>query len=371
MQRIIGLTGSLASGCTTVANHLHQKGLKSISVSREVLAPLAKKHGAPFSTRYEKQKFGNQARRELRLEYRNALTESIRTTGEAVVIECLRNPIEIDFLREEFPNFYLLALYAPKVERKSRYKGDDFDECDQRDEGEADKLGQQVRKCVNVADIVLNNSHHWGHSGHSTAFLTRLDSFVRLLDSPHRAPTDEELIMHLAYSVSLQSNCIQRQVGAVIVDSRFRIQSLGFNDVPAQSESCFDLTSNCYRKTKQQELVRDVCWEFKFCPFCGSNPDFKADLFDNTGRTPGKSDFLCGSCHRDISNLFRGRNLDYCRSLHAEENAILANPFLSARTSKSDAIYIFATTFPCMLCAKRDCTFGYLKSLLCGTVPGV
>lgn len=163
IKRIIGLTGSLGSGCTTSAKYLRDKeGYEHISISNDVLKQLADKYKHPFSTREQKQDFGNYARAEKREEYLTALIEAVHNKGEKITIECFRNPIEIDALRDYYPHFYLIALYAPKELRKSRQKEEKFDLLDTRDTGEhEDKLGQQVRRCVNNADIVLDNSPSW------------------------------------------------------------------------------------------------------------------------------------------------------------------------------------------------------------------
>jgi len=44
-------------------------------------------------------------------------------------------------------------------------------------------------------------------------------------------------------------------------------------------------------------------------------------------------------------------SLDYCRALHAEENAILQNAIIGGMGIKGGTIY--TTSFPCELCAKQ------------------
>lgn len=370
---IYGLTGPLGSGCTTTADYLEKKGCQKISISKDILAPLAKVHSKPFSTRKEKQDFGNFAREHLKTEFKENLLKKISEAGDEIVIECFRNPIEIDFLRDEYPHFYLFALYAHKDKRSKRKiaQGEsDFEKCDKRDQGEKDKYGQQVRKCVTQSDIVLNNSYDWRHIDDADAFFERVDDYRRLLKDPYRKPTHHEMNMHLAYSVSLHSLCIQRQVGAVITDGDYQVLSVGFNDAPPQSESCFELYSQCYRKMKKKENLVGICKKITFCPFCGHDLSFKEDLF-NDPKILTDNAFFCSNCKRDLSEvLASGKELDLCRSLHAEENAILSNPYLSDRLhSRTKGMIIFTTTFPCMLCAKKIAKSGIKRVIFVEPYP--
>lgn len=361
IKRIIGFTGSLGSGCTTSAKYLRDKqGYEHISISNDVLKPLADKYKHLFSTREQKQDFGNYARTEKRKEYLKALVEAVQNKGEKITIECFRNPIEIDALRDYYPHFYLIALYAPKELRKSRQKEDKFDLLDTRDSGEhEDKLGQQVRRCVNNADIVLDNSHSWEVVDDADDYFSKLMEFVKILEYPFRAPSEKEVIMHLAYSVSLLSSCIQRQVGAVITNENYRVLSTGNNNVPHASESCFDLHSECYRIKRKEEHLPSI----SFCPFCGKELKAQLELLVKENRY--MSDLRCDKCGKDIFELISpSKELEYCRSLHAEENAILSNPYTaSSYNSKNNNMILFTTTFPCMLCAKKIASAG-IKHLI-------
>lgn len=358
-KKIIGFTGSLGSGCTTSAKKLQELGYGYISISEDILAPMSKKHGYSFNTGEEKQNFGNYVREKIRKEYKEAFLEIVNERGDEVVIECLRNPIEIDFLRDEFPHFYLIALYAPKPLRKIRKKVNDFDKLDKRDSGEKNKLGQQVRKCVNNADIVIDNSTSWDTIDSAKDFFEKLNSYIRLLKEPYRGPTEKEMLMHLAYSVSLHSKCIERQVGAVIADENYKVLSTGYNDVPKESEPCFDLYSECYRKIKKRKNLVTI----KFCPACGSELTLQYDLLDQG--VVEEAVKKCKKCEKNLSDIFSmGKELDYCRSLHAEENAILSNHYTSDYFyNKNKKMILFTTTFPCMLCAKKIANSG-IKHLL-------
>jgi deoxycytidylate deaminase len=376
---IIGLTGSLGSGCTATADYLAGIGYKCISISGDILEPLAKKHRLSFSTREEKQDFGNHVRKTktLKEEYEKRLLDLIDCDETDIAIECFRNPLEIKWLRDKYPHFYLIALFASKSERKRRKEEQgetDFDKSDERDqaEKEEEEFGQQVRKCVTRADVVLDNTAPWRHKDDETDFFERkVGLYLKLLKEPVRAPSDNELLMHLAYSVSLKSLCIERQVGAVIADENYRVLSTGYNDVPYSSEPCYDIYSQCYRKIKKKEALQSVCRIIKHCPYCGGDLNFKEELFSSEPKTISDDAFVCNKCGNNLNSILSaGKGLDFCRSLHAEENAILSNPYLADRLRKTDSgLIIFTTTFPCMLCAKQIANSGIKKIIFVEPYP--
>ena len=131
------------------------------------------------------------------------------------VIECFRNPYEIEFFRSRYSEFYLLSISADKSTREKRV-GEYFNESrDKRDEGKDKKVDElfklDVRSCVLLSDIALINNDDGKQE-----FYNKLLKFFALIRNPGCiTPNDNELYMHIAYSHSLKSTCISRKVGAV------------------------------------------------------------------------------------------------------------------------------------------------------------
>lgn len=164
---IIGLTGPMGSGKTTVVNVLLKLGYKLITLSDMV--------------REECQKLGVKEERENLMNVGQNLRrkggpgilavralERVKSAGgDKWIIDGIRNPAEVEVLRKE-PDFILLANTAPEdmiIERiRSRKRSDDtFDETSirrklRREWGEGEpENGQQVGKCVEMADYVFEN----------------------------------------------------------------------------------------------------------------------------------------------------------------------------------------------------------------------
>lgn len=188
------------------------------------------------------------------------------------VVDCLRNPYEVEYLKREFANFYLLSLHAERETRKlriinaakrklNRELAEDekneviknFEKADERDSGKSIKgaevrYKQNVTKCVQISDIAISNEKEWiipTLENREEAENVLLD-FCRkplrimcLILSPGCIkPSSDEMFMNMAYTMAVKSNCISRQVGAVIVGPKGYVVGAGWNDVGEHKISC-------------------------------------------------------------------------------------------------------------------------------------
>ena len=106
--------------------------------------------------------------------------------------------------------------------------------------------------------------------------------------------------MKITHLTSQRSNCIKRKVGAIIVKDN-RILSQGYNGTPSGFVNCFD--GGCKR---------------------------------------------CNEQYYDSGKENKGKDLDLCICLHAEENCLL---FVSKNDLLDSTIY--TTLFPCIGCLKK------------------
>ena len=136
--------------------------------------------------------------------------------------------------------------------------------------------------------------------------------------------------MSMAYANSMRSSCLQRKVGALIIDTFGNVFSSGYNEVPSLERPCDNIYGECYRKHIRKDLRDKICELLK-----------DENVADN------------------ISDIVKNNSkmLDYCRALHAEENAIVNMARLSVSVDLSKST-LYTTTYPCNLCANKIAQVG-------------
>lgn len=170
-SKVVGVVGQIATGKGVLVNQLTGHfGFISLSLSSIVHAELEKK-GIKKYTRQMLQDTGDKLRREeggdvLVRRTLNRLNQLNRSDN--IVIEGIRNPAEIEFLKKN-PNFILIGI---KANRKLRFKRvlsrgkkwdpknyEEFLKVDRRDIGIGqNSSGQQVGKCLAYCDYILTNN---------------------------------------------------------------------------------------------------------------------------------------------------------------------------------------------------------------------
>ena len=106
-----------------------------------------------------------------------------------------------------------------------------------------------------------------------------------------------DYFLEIAKTVALRSNCIRAQVGAVIVGEDKKIKATGYNGTPSKVVSCAEI----------------------------------------------------GKCYRIENNIPSGTRYETCRSIHAEQNAIIQ---AGQDRCKDGTMYIWGHNFICILCKR-------------------
>ncbi len=106
-----------------------------------------------------------------------------------------------------------------------------------------------------------------------------------------------EYFLQIAKTVALRSNCIRAQVGAVVVGEDKKIKATGYNGTPSKVVSCAEI----------------------------------------------------GKCYRIENNIPSGTRYETCRSIHAEQNAIIQ---AGQDRCKDGTMYIWGHNFICILCKR-------------------
>ncbi|MFZ4400075.1 MAG: AAA family ATPase [Bacteroidales bacterium] len=164
---IIGITGTLGAGKGTIVEYLvNQKNFthysvrsflieeiesREMQVNRDSMVIIANELRAKHSPSYVTDQL-----------YFKALI-----SGENCVIESIRTPGEVDSLREK-ANFFLFAIDAPSQLRYERIllrnsetdniNYETFVQNEQREMNTSDPAKQNLRKCIEMADFIFENS---------------------------------------------------------------------------------------------------------------------------------------------------------------------------------------------------------------------
>lgn len=272
------------------------------------------------------------------------------------IIRSLKHPDEAETLRQVYgPGFFLLAI-SSTVENRKKYfttlKGiSDQEEIERliaRDDKESDDCGQQTRKVFELADAFVTTD------GEETLEIQLARVVDLLFSNPYISPTQEEYAMFMAYSASLRSADLARQVGAVILNQYGDIISAGANDVPKYGGGLYWPDGNDKRDYKvgfdsnEKEKIGIV-----------------EDIVHRLNSKASEDDVNDAIWKLRDSKLMRNIT-EYGRSVHAEMEAITA----SARNGVSvRGGRLYTTTYPCHNCAKHIVAAGIKEVIFIEPYP--
>ncbi|MFI7866615.1 MULTISPECIES: anti-phage dCTP deaminase [Ectopseudomonas] len=263
------------------------------------------------------------------------------------LIDQLKNPAEIELLKLVYGNlFYLVGVLSPQeirlnqLIRVERISAPDAQALISRDRDDNKKHGQRLEKTIQKADYFIRNNHD-----NSSNLKAPCERFVHLVHGKNGiTPTCEESGMYAAFSASLKSACLSRQVGAAIADQAGNIISLGWNDVPKFGGGLY--TSD--DKGKDQR-----------CIYHGSkcfNDEYKSRLISDIVSIVEQQCVLTAAGRQDLANLIleetrAGSIIEYSRAIHAEMEAILG--LARHQGVSSNGCTLYTTTYPCHNCARH------------------
>jgi deoxycytidylate deaminase len=370
-ELVIGVVGAIGTDHAKLANILEARlkvigyQVTQIGITSDVI-PKFEKVAASFPNNYDRYEklmnAGNSARAKSRRNdilalgaaaYISALREK-DTSGfpqlkprHAYIIRSLKHPDEVLRLRQIYANgFYLLGAYSDLKRRtdhlisEKRISASQASALIKRDEDEHLDCGQRVADTYHLSDFFVQLDGMEDKTKYSVWRILDL-----LFRNPYVTPTFDEYAMFLAFSASLRSADLSRQVGAV-VSRRNEIIATGANDCPkfggGQYWPELDLASQRIidveggrdytlkkdsNKIEQQRIIEEIA----------------TDINDVTPEITQKV--------REA--LFRSRITDlteFGRVVHAEMEAILS---CGRNGISTRGTTLYSTTFPCHNCAKH------------------
>ncbi|NGM62695.1 hypothetical protein G5B30_12295 [Sphingobacterium sp. SGG-5] len=320
-----------------------------------------------------------------------------------VVIDSLKNSLEINFFRERYSGFYLIASrkdeelsrsYLKNKIAKMGFEGEKADDILKKikliDEAHYQikdfKIGKfttpDVENCIQKADYYIyaddNSSNEEEYNPTKFQYLSlelQLLKFLALVQKPGIVTASAiERSMQLAFSSKYNSGCISRQVGAVVTDINYSVKSVGWNEVPQGQTPC------SLRNLKElvNEEAPSVYSEYEKQGGDYSGKQFKAKVKETLISAYGEeSNFFnnlnghnCPYCFKDFHNAYEGKeNQVHTRSLHAEENAMLQISKFGGQGLSGGIL--FTTASPCELCSKKAFQLGIKKVFYIDPYPGI
>ena len=306
-----------------------------------------------------------------------------RSTPARIVIDALRNPFEIEYYRQRFASFLLLAVTTPDDDRRTRLSikvnlnsteikkldGKEYPTENKPLAGVTQFVSQNIQACLEKADIFIRNPGPAkdGSVADLKEVTRQLVTFVCLIQHPGLVtPTKIERCMQIAYSARANSGCISRQVGATITDESFSVKAVGWNDVPAGQVPCIFRKAEDLLANNDQEAFSD--YELKDERF-RSHMDGRYKRFDLVSASGRPSAYCFKSEYNALEHPKMKGNQVHTRALHAEENA-----FLQLSKYGSGGIeggILFSTASPCELCSKKAYQLGISKIFYIDPYPGI
>jgi dCMP deaminase len=292
----IGVAGLNASGKTEVVQILESRSFYGVSLSDVIREDLRRDGLEP--TREQMIERG----RALRDRFGpGILAERVIATlppDRNHVIDSIRHPAEVEAFRQARDWVLLWVETSPETRyERLRARGrvgeeisfERFQDLQQQELESPDASGQQLLAVRELADEVIENEGTVEDLRATVQRVLEGRLFFRA------RPSWDEYFMSIARVVASRSNCIKRNVGAVVVSDR-RLISTGYNGTPRGVRNCNE-----------------------------------------------------GGCPRCSSGAEAGTRLDECLCSHAEENAITQSAYHGVSVRGAS---VYTTFSPCLICTK-------------------
>lgn len=222
---------------------------------------------------------------------------------------------------------------------------------------------QDVVTCIENADIFVTRDYKETNWRYDQQLIRQLGRVVVLIFHPGvLTPTRIERCMQIAMTAKLNSGCLSRQVGAVVTDKDYNILSLGWNDAPCGAESC--LRRNFFDLARKSDKKAYSTYELENEEYRSYVDKVKSVLSPRMTELKG---LPMAFCFKDIyQDIIRQRDQIYTRALHGEERALAA-----CDNERAKGGYLFTTSSPCELCAKRAKEAGISRIYYIEQYPGI
>lgn len=305
----------------------------------------------------------------------NDPTASTPLVNTCLIVDSLKTPSEIDLLRAVYGDrFLVISAYAPRetrvdslerlivespISQAERPQAKALAETTvARDERgrDQDLFGQDVTNAFPRADLFVDVRYDVSKE---------IDRFFDLLfGSPFQTPTPMEQGMFLAHTAALRSGSLARQVGAAITTRDGQVIALGTNETPKPGGGAYWCTDDPDLRTMRTitqhpdpsdriraDLILDTMLKLEAS---GWRPPPSVNPVNTDWVTTAAHEFSVwqadGAAVGKRRSLLLDASIEFYREVHAE---MLAVTDAARRGVSVSGMLLFATTFPCHLCAKN------------------
>ncbi len=266
--------------------------------------------------------------------------------GTAFVLRQFKHPSEVNSLRRVYGDgFQLLGVYCPLEEREKRLADRGVPkariaELVARDEREPSRSGQRLRDTFHLADVFVN-------AGMPDAEIYKqLERYLGLIcGTKLHGPTPDEFGMFQAYASALRSTQLGRQVGAAIMNPHRDLIAVGTNEVPRALGGSYwdgdpgDSRDHIRGRDSSDEMRESIATEVGSRLVARWN-SLSADRKQETAR----------QIQTQLESTTVSALTEFGRAVHAEAEALMAAARVGVSTRGCS---LYATTFPCHVCAKH------------------
>ncbi|MFT4804993.1 MAG: deoxycytidylate deaminase [Psychroserpens sp.] len=268
----------------------------------------------------------------------------------AYIINSLKHPDEVSLLRKVYgQGFYLIGIHSDKIRRINYLTNDKgmsqkhATELVNIDEDEKIKHGQKTRDTFHLSDFYLN----FGKNDDQVK--NTIQRFLELIFShPYKNPTFDEFAMYMAFSSSIRSGDLSRQVGAVISKNK-QIIATGANEVPSGGGGHYWSEIN-----EETGVVYDIADGKDYMRFEDSNKIQQKEIIESLKNSISEIEGIDASLIDKITEKLKNSRIndltEFGRVVHAEMQAILS---CAKEGISCSSATLFCTTFPCHNCAKH------------------
>jgi deoxycytidylate deaminase len=295
-----------------------------------------------------------------------------------IVIDSLRNPLEVMYFKERYSTFYMLSINTDETERNNNL-GKKFNSnvCDLIKEIDKDEYenkrgefyNQDVMNCIQKSDVHINSNNL-----SVTDFIVdqnnifnptnaQILKFISLIMHPGLiTPSPQERCMQIAFTAKYNSGCLSRQVGAVVSDSSYSIKSMGWNNTAEYQVPCILRCADDLLAKKDLDAFSDYEKSDSFT--------IPLNWFQTRIDKANMKGHNCAFCFKDLQNYIeKEKNQVHTRSLHAEENAFLQIAKYGGGSIVNGIL--FTTASPCELCSKKAYQLGITAIYYIDPYPGI